>query len=101
MTEAGGLFRGICSDCAGRRILCAFESLLLRAGNYAPAENNFGNLCGYDCGCGCSGTGGSHKEGNSRSAFSYLILMAFMAAGFVLWTLIGLHQGKRGVEHDG
>ena len=41
------------------------------------------------------------QNGISGAAFSYLILMAFMAAGFVLWTLIGLRQGKRGVEHDG
>ena len=41
------------------------------------------------------------RKGIPGAAFSYLILMAFMGAGFVLWTLIGLHQGKRGVEHDG
>lgn len=41
------------------------------------------------------------RNGIPGAAFSYLILMAFMAAGFVLWSLIGLRQGKRGVEHDG
>ena len=46
-------------------------------------------------------TGAAIRNGISGAAFSYLILMAFMAAGFVLWTLIGLRQGKRGVEHDG
>lgn len=34
------------------------------------------------------------------AAFSYLLLMILMAAGFALWTLIGFRQGKRGVEYD-
>ena len=56
--KADALFGGICSDCAGRRLLCAFKSLLLRFGNHAPAETSFGNLCGYDRGGGCSCAGG-------------------------------------------
>ena len=67
--KADALFGGICSDCAGRRLLCAFKSLLLRFGNHAPAENDFGNLCGYDRGGGCSGAGGGHPKRNFRRGF--------------------------------